>query len=794
MNLLDRESAPLRYIRLVTSLISSIWKFLGYYAFRIRIFYFFLAVFLSILLLDLLFPLPALKPYSKVVYACDGTMLAVNLSDDFKWRIKIHLDEVSSELIKAIIEKEDNWYRWHCGVNPVSLVRALFQNLSGKHRISGASTITMQVARMLDPAERTYTNKFLEMFRALQLELHYSKDEILEMYFNLLPYGGNIVGVKSASYIYFNRPPVKLSLSQSIILTIIPNNPNRLRLDKDPANLIKLRNKWIRNFTSKNIFTSQELKDALEEPVLQNRYSFFTRAPHFCRFIEKKFSGNEIRTSLKPSIQLHSEQILAGYIDRIRTKGISNGAVIIVDNKTYSVVGYCGSGDFNDTSSQGQVNGITALRSPGSALKPALYAMAFDNGVLTPSMRLYDIPTVFNGFEPENFDQKFRGSVTASYALVNSLNVPAVQLLQKAGYDNFISLLDKSGFSEISKNKSSLGLSMIIGGCSVRLEQLTRLYTAFAHDGFLYNLNYLNEMPSEKSKGVKLFSPGASFMIASILSSHQRPDFPNDLLSQTNLPAIAWKTGTSFGKRDAWAVGFNPDYTIGVWLGNFDGRGASDLTGAGIAVPLLFDLFNTIDYKPDKVWFDKPGDLLERYVCSESGMLPSVNCTNLEKDFYINKSSPNQTCDLYKACWVDKKETVMYCPGCLPDSGYKKIYYPSYPPELTVWFLKNKVQIKMPPPHNPLCQSMHSGNGPVILSPVKNFEYYIEEGKSQQMMLQAASDPSVKQHFWYIDDMFYKKCRPGDKIFFTPNNGATKIGCLDDLGRESSITIKTTYY
>jgi len=753
-----------------------------------------LLIFSGILLLDLLFPLPSLKPYSKVVYSSDGTMLAVNLTDDYKWRIRIHIEEVSPELIKAIIAKEDNWFRWHPGVNPVSVVRALFQNITSSRRISGASTITMQVARMLDPAGRTYSNKIIEMFRAIQLEIHHSKDEILEMYFNLLPYGGNIVGVKSASYIYFNRPPVKLSLSESIILTIIPNNPNRLRLDKNPVNLVSLRNKWIRSFAGKNIFSRRELKDALEEPVVPNRYSFKIEAPHFCREIGKKYRGTEVRTSLIPAVQVHAEQILAGYLNRIKTKGISNGSILIIDNKTSSIVGYCGSGDFNDTSALGQVNGITALRSPGSALKPALYAMAFDNGILTPSMRLYDIPTVFNGFEPENFDQKFRGSVTASYALVNSLNVPAVQLLQKSGYDNFISLLDKSGFSEIGKNKSTLGLSMIIGGCSVRLEQLTRLFTSFAHDGVLYNLNYLKDMPKDKDKGVKLFSPGASYMIASILSSHQRPDFPNDLLSQTNLPTIAWKTGTSFGKRDAWAIGFNPDYTIGVWLGNFDGRGASDLTGAGIAVPLLFDLFNSIDFKPSKIWFDKPGDVLERYVCSETGMVPSENCPNTEKDLYLNKISPNQKCDLYKACWVDEKETVMYCPGCLPDSGYKKVFYPVYPPELTIWYLKNKVQFKMSPPHNPLCQSMHSGDGPIILSPVKNFEYYIEEGKSQQMMLQAASDQSVKQHFWYVDDKFYRKCRSGEKIFFKPNNGLTKIVCLDDLGRESSVTIKTTYY
>ena len=759
-----------------------------------RILFGFITAIVLIFLLDRIFPLPDQKPFSTVIYDKNGNMLTAYLSKDDKWRMQIHLNEVSPELIKAVIEKEDGWFRWHLGFNTYSIIRAAFQNIISNKRVSGASTITMQVARMLQPAKRTYLNKFIEVLRAVQLELHYSKNEILEMYFNLLPYGGNVEGVKSASYIYFNRPPNKLSLSQLILLTVIPNNPNELRLDRDIKNAVRSRNKWIMYFRERNTFKAEELKDAVEEPVAVNRYAIKNEAPHFCQYILNNCPGDDIQTTLNLSIQKTSEKLLSGYVKRISSKGISNGAAIIIENKTNSIAGYCGSNDFDDTLCSGQINGITSIRSPGSTLKPALYALAFDDGILTPAMKLFDIPTDFNGYEPEDFDSKYRGPVTASFALVNSLNIPAVQLLQQTGISKFISFLGKAGFTEISKNKNQLGLSLILGGCGVRLEQLAGLYSAFAHNGKLYTLNYLKEKNIDEEKPVPLVSPGASYLISTILNLNERPDFPKELLYSTDLPKIAWKTGTSYGKRDAWAIGFNPDYTIGVWLGNFDGRGAADLSGAGIAVPFLFELFNSIDFKPEKSWFDKPDDVLERNVCSETGLLPGEFCKSLTRDYYIKNVSPNIKCDLYKTYYVNENETIRYCTECLPRTGYKKVIYPFFKPELTLWYLKNKIHFKLPPPHNPLCTAKHFGDGPKILSPLENYEYYVEKNTPQELLLQAASDPSVKQQFWYIDDKFYKKSKPGDKIFFTPKEDTTLIACMDDLGRKESVIIKVVFY
>lgn len=748
---------------------------------------------LIVFALDKIYPIPHLKPYSKVVYANDGSLLSAYLSDDQKWRMRTRLAEVSPDLIKAILEKEDNWFYWHFGVNPFSVVRALAQNILSGKRISGASTITMQVARMLRPAERTYSNKFFEILRALQLEIHFSKNEILEMYLSHLPYGGNIEGVKSASYIFFDRPPDKLSLSQAILLTIIPNNPNKFRLDKETALVVNERNKWIKRFDEQNVFSKDELNDAIAEPVKANRYAVKNDAPHFCREVSNKYKQDEIFSSLNPFIQKTAEKFLLSYVNRVKSKQVSNGAVLIIDNKTNSVAAYCGSADFFDNNTAGQVNGITALRSPGSTLKPILYSLAFDLGELTPEMKLLDIPTDFGGYEPENFDLKFNGMVSAKYALVNSLNVPAVRLLQKIGLEKFISVLQKGGFEDISQNKNSLGLSLILGGCGVRLEQLTKFFTAFAHGGKLIPLNYLKGYFSDETF-TKIFSEGAAYLTGMILTSNERPDYPTEFLFSSEHPLIAWKTGTSYGKRDAWAVGFNPDYTIGVWMGNFDGKGSPELSGAEMAVPLLFELFNSIDSKPKKIWFDKPKEIYKREVCSETGLLPSENCGHTTIDYFIENVSPNIKCDLYKTLYVNEDETIQYCPNCLPKDDYKKAAYPFYDSELMLWFMKNKITIKRPPPHNPMCQTKFSGSGPKIISPSSDYEYFIEGNSKQQILLQAASDPSVKTHYWYIDDVFYKQCKPEDRLFFKPGNGLIKITCLDDHGRKTTIQTKVTFY
>jgi penicillin-binding protein 1C len=699
----------------------------------------------------------------------------------------------------------------------------------------------MQLARMLEPKERTYVNKIAEMFRALQLEIKYSKKEILERYLSLLPFGGNIEGVKSAAYIYFNRPPDKLSLAQSILLAVIPNDPNTLRLDrfaghnsgfkenedvlignlnrKSPMDfslagsvlsgssvsegshtrvkvakndpIIKKRDYWIKKFKRRGVFPSKDLKDALDEPVERKRYAVPLLAPHFCYFIKENFYADVLKTTLDPEMQQTAENILLHNVGKVFYKGITNGAVIVIENKTNSVAAYCGSADFFDEGSFGQVNGITAIRSPGSTLKAALYAYAFDDGNLTPNMKIADIPTDFHGYQPENYDQKFYGNVSSEFALVNSLNIPAVKLLEKVGLNNFINLLEGIGFNQIQKQRNKLGLSLILGGCGTNLFELTRLFTSFAQYGRLYPVDFI--LNQEKNEGVQIFSASSSYLVAKILSGINRNDII-DLSSRSKLPKFAWKTGTSYGKRDAWAIGFNPNYTIGVWMGNFNGVGSPNLSGAEVAVPLLFDLFSVIDYDSDLKWFDVPEELFERKVCSESGLLPTRFCSSFINDFAIKNKSHNEFCNIHKAVYVNLDESIQYCTGCLPSSGYKKIVYPFYAPELTVWLSHNDYKIKKPPAHNPECNQKFDRGGPEILSPSEDYEYLVEENSNQEILLLAASDSGVRTHYWYVDDKFYRKCKAGERIFFNPDAKDILITCLDDKGRDESVRIFVKYY
>jgi penicillin-binding protein 1C len=754
-----------------------------------------LKVFFTILLLfvvlDLLFPLPAKKEFSKEIHAKDGTLLTAYLTSDHKWRLRSELEEISPELVKAIIEKEDSWFYWHPGINPFSIVRASYRNITTGETQLGASTITMQVARMLEPKKRTYFNKLAEMFRALQLEIKYSKEEILELYLSLLPFGGNIEGVKSASYIYFNRPPKKLSLAQSIMLAVIPNDPNTLRLDRSNKEIIKNRNYWINKFKQEKIFSSSDLKDALDEPIEKNRYAIPVLTPHFSNYIKNNFAGDILNTTLDLSVQQTAENLLLRNVNKLFYKGITNGAVLIIDNRNSSVVAYCGSADFYDEGSFGQVNGVTAIRSPGSTLKAALYAYAFDDGNLTPQMKLADIPTDFHGYQPENYDLKFYGNVTTEFALVNSLNIPAVKLLEQVGLNNFIVFLENSGFNQIQKQKNKLGLSMILGGCGTNLQELTRLFSSFARKGKLFPLNFISD--ESESKGEQIFSEASSYLIANILSGINRSDIVN-LSNYSKLPKFAWKTGTSYGKRDAWAIGFNPNYTIGVWMGNFNGVGSPSLSGAEAAVPLLFDLFNAIDYNSDVKWFDVPEGLYMREVCSESGLIPTQYCPNTIRDFAIKDQSHNDICNIHKPVYVSLDESIQYCTGCLPSSDYKKAVYAVYQPELTVWLSKNKYDYHKPPPHNPNCTAKFAEGGPKILSPSEDFEYFLEKNSGQEILLLAASDSRVKTHYWYVNEKFLKKCKPGERVFFVPEEKELKITCLDDKGRDGSVKVSIKYY
>ena len=385
------------------------------------------SIFLLFLLLNWFFPLPDKVEYSTVISDNKGEVINAYLTSDDKWRMQTELHEISPLLRKTIIAKEDKYFYSHIGINPIAVGRAAFNNIFQMKVTSGASTITMQVARALERRKRNFGNKLVEMFRAFQLEWKYDKDEILQLYLNLVPYGSNIEGVKSASQLYFRKNPDHLSLAEITALSIIPNRPSTLVIGKNNEKIMEERNRWLRKFANDKIFTDKEIEDALNEPLTASRGTVPHYAPHLSYKLKKQ-GGNLIRTNIDLNIQLKTEKLVADYIRTQRLRNIKNAAVIIIDNRSHKVVGYIGSSGFKDTLDGGQVNGAAAIRQPGSTLKPLLYGLCFDEGLMTPKSVLTDVAINYQGYAPENYDEKFNGFVSVEFALEHSLNIPAVKV------------------------------------------------------------------------------------------------------------------------------------------------------------------------------------------------------------------------------------------------------------------------------------------------------------------------------------------------------------------------------
>jgi penicillin-binding protein 1C len=743
-------------------------------------------LFLLFILLNWIFPLPDKIEYSAIITDNKGEVINAYLTSDQKWRMKTELSEISPLLRKTIIAKEDKYFYSHPGVNPIAVTRAFFKNLFRMKRTSGASTITMQVARALEPRKRNIVSKIIEMFRSFQLEWKYSKDEILQMYLNLVPYGGNIEGVKSASQLYFKKNPDHLSLAEITALSIIPNRPSSLVIGKTNDKIIEERNRWLRKFAGNKVFSEKEIEDALAEPLTASRGTVPHYIPHLANKLKRQGS-DLIKTNIDLNTQLKTEKLVEDYIRTQRLRNIKNAAIVIISNKTHKVITYVGSSDFEDSTDGGQVNGANAVRQPGSTLKPLLYAMCFDEGLLTPKTVITDVPVNYQGYAPENYDQKFNGYVTVEYALEHSLNIPAVKSLKLIGHEKLIQKLVQCNFRQIQKDQQKLGLSMILGGCGTTLEELTGLFSCFATNG--------NYIPPSYTQGdtnyhsTTIISPAANYMINEILSKVNRPDFPLNWSATEHMPKIAWKTGTSYGKRDAWSIGYNKNFTVGVWTGNFSGVGVADLSGANVATPLLFKIFNTIDYDSDEEWFTQPKDCDIRQVCSETGLISSDHCSNLTTDYFIPLISSSKTCDNWKEIMISPDEKISYCKSCAPESGYKKKWFKIIEPDMQSWFEDNRIAYTKIPPHNPDCELIFKGNAPFITSPTNGTEYLISKKSPEPLQLACRTANDVSKVYWYVNDKFYKTSPAGEKQFFVPNEGQVKISCTDDKGRNRDIKI-----
>lgn len=769
--------------------------------------------FLLFLITNWCFPLPVekLQPSpSTVILDRNGEWLRAFTSPDEMWRFpETSLDEISPLFQSAMLTYEDKYFYHHWGVDPVSLFNATVDNIRSGKVVRGGSTITMQLARLMEPKDRTIPNKIIEMFRALQLELTFTKTEILTHYFNMLPYGGNIVGSGAAARLYFNKPQSALSLGEAALLAAIPNSPEYLRPDRYPDSARKAREKVLYRMVDAGKISKQRLQEALKEPIPETRYTLPFKAPHLSRLLVKEqpslasisAKDYKISTTVDMHYQDTAERILSECLRPLQMQGISTGAVVIMDTQSREVLAMVGSHDFFDRSAQGQVNGTLAVRSPGSTLKPFVYALAIDRGAITPKTILYDVPVDYVGYSPVNFDGKFTGYLTAEEALARSLNVPAVNLYAQMGQSQLYGFLKQAGITTFS-DQEDYGLSLILGGCGVNLLELTNLYAGLANMGefapyqLARNVDVENRRKKKKgtsfSTATRLLRPESSWIITEMLTTLVRPDYPEAFEQTGTMPKVAWKTGTSYGHRDAWSIGYSPALTIGVWVGNFNGTGSPLLSGSQAAAPILFNLFTTLSGEKTVHWYSRPPELKTRLVCALTGLPVSTHCPTSTIDFYIPGVSAVRECHIHKSIQIDTVTGERLCSACRAGREFRTETIAVFPAEVATWLNGNGFGISKLPKHNEDCTRLLAGTRPVILSPARDAVYHIRPNipiAHQKIRLAASVSGDTQDIFWFLNGDLIFSGQAVEPSFLTPIAGKHELTCIDGAGRSTSLSL-----
>ncbi len=585
------------------------------------------------------------EKFSRVVVAQDGTPLRAFADKQGVWRYPVTIEDVSPLYIKTLLNYEDRWFWQHPGINPLALIRATQQNLWNNHIVSGGSTLTMQVARLLDPHKRSLAGKVKQMFRALQLEWHYSKAEILTFYLNLAPFGGPLEGVQAASFAYLGKSVQELSLAEAALLTVLPQAPSRFRPDRHPQKATQARNKVLHRLYNFGVISQEEVDDAQLEIVVPQLEAHPMIAPILARRLKNSYPNKMIiQSTIDAHLQSNLEALVKNYSQRLSKK--SSIAVLVVNHHTMAVKAYIASSDFNNQQAYGQVDMIRAIRSPGSTLKPFLYAMALDQGLVSSHSMLMDKKLNFSGYKPENFGKNFSGAVTMSEALQRSLNVPAVQVLQFVGAGLFHAQLENAGLILHLPAHSSPGLAMILGGTGIRLEALVTAYTAFSRAGKVGKLRFKPDDPLQEKP---LFSAGAAWIVRDILSYLPYSQRFSGMIKQrpsNSRSLYAWKTGTSYGFRDAWAIGMTSDYTIGIWTGRPDGTPVPGHYGSQSAVPLLKSVSHNLPLIHNESLFNnqRPESVTQKMICWPGGSLQTntqaEQCQKTYLSWLLNDTAP----------------------------------------------------------------------------------------------------------------------------------------------------------
>ncbi len=735
-------------------------------------------------------PLAASIPSSTAVLDANGRLLRLTLAADQQYRLWTALEEISPDLIEALLLYEDRHFHRHAGINPVAALRAAASTFSGSAR-RGASTLTMQLARLKYGLNtRSVGGKLRQMVCALWLEARYSKRELLETHLNLMPYGGNVQGVGAASLIYFGKRPADLSLGEALTLVVIPQSPARRNPGSgaEPADLVAARARLLEEWTGVHPQTRERALATLRYDGPRN---LPFEAPHLVdTLLARSRAGatdpHRIQTTLNLPQQRLLERVLRNYVNERARVGIRNASALLVDHRDMSVRAVVGSAQFFDPRIAGQVNGTLAKRSPGSALKPFIYALGIDQGLIHPLTVLKDAPTSFGPFSPENFDGRFVGPVSATDALVRSRNVPAVALAARLRQPSFYQFLQSAGVSRMQSERH-YGLALVLGGGEVTMEETATLYAMLAHRGVLRPVRYLTHDP--RVEGPRLLSEEASFMTLDMLERNVRPH-DTTVRAQGHVPA-AWKTGTSWGFRDAWAAGVFGPYVLVVWIGNFDGSSNPAFVGAEAAAPLFFRILDALHAAEPGMTapvFRQPANLARVEVCTDSGDLPNADCPRTVSTWYVPGRSPIRVSTVHRRVWIDTRTGLQACePRETP--GVRSEVYEFWPSDVLALFEQAGMPRRRPPPPGDCRGEALAGSAPQITSPVTAVTYTLRAASagSESIPLAANADSDVRRLHWFVDDAYVGSGLPGIAVpWAPPRTGAFVVRAIDDRGRADS--------
>lgn len=695
------------------------------------------------------------EDYSRIILDRKERLMRVYLKSNEQYCFPPNAQTQAPEkLVKATLLFEDKYFYSHPGVNLWALIRAAYLNIREGRVVSGGSTISMQVARMRKGRKRTLPAKIMEIGEALRIEIRLSKDEILHTYLNHAPYGGNVKGYQAASYRFLGKPPGELSWAEAALLAVLPNSPGSVTPYSNEEALLKKRNKLLERLFVKGEMDSLTLELAYNEPMPKGVWPFPFYAPQFTRFANEKahYETDIIRSSIDLDIQERIRYLAQRHMRQMQAFGISNCAVLIAETRTGKVRAYLGSSDYYDTMAQGMVDGVIAERSSGSLLKPFLYALSAQEGVLLPETQLMDIPTYYGNFSPHNASEQFDGVVTARDALIRSLNVPAVRVLYTYGQYSFYNFLKEAGLSTLFRPADDYGLSLIIGGSEVTLWDMLVLYRGLGNYGMFGELT-IEESEVSVPK-VPLLDSASVMLILECMKDLKRPGVEYYWERYNTQRPVAWKTGTSYGHKDAWALAVTPDWTIGVWAGNFDGSGNKNLSGAQRAGPLLFDIINSLPQLSDDSWFGVPEKLIEDYnLCAVTGYTAGDACPESIRGQRPVRAAPLKICPYHLNIRVDKTESIEVCSYCWqPGHKEKSVLY--YPPGV-LQHIRNKGNIiERLPPHSPGCLKKGGHLALEVLYPRPGMRIQLTrdfDGKLQPLILQAAHTHPEQRLFWFVD-------------------------------------------